>query len=125
DAAVLLDVISRPDPRDWTALPPERLDLADLTGGGTYDVAGLRVGLLVDAGCGLPVDPAVRDAVEEAARVFEAAGAQVERLEPFVEPDLLRRLDEFWRVRSLVDFDALAPAARDRVLPFIRRWVEA
>ncbi len=125
DAALLLDVISRPDPRDWTALPPEHLDLADLTVGGTYDVAGLRVGLLVDAGCGLPVDPAVRDAVEEAARVFEAAGATVERLEPFLEPDLLRRLDEFWRVRSLVDFDALAPAARDRVLPFIRRWVEA
>ena len=125
DAAMLLAVMSGPDARDWTALPAEHLDLDDLTVGGTYDVAGLRVGLHVDAGCGLPVDPAIREAVEEAARVFEASGARVERLEPFLTPALLRQLDEFWRVRSLVDFDALEPAARERVLPFIRRWVEA
>ena len=60
DAAMLLDVISGPDARDWTALPAEQLDLDDLTVGGTYDVAGLRVGLHVDAGCGLPLDPAIR-----------------------------------------------------------------
>jgi aspartyl-tRNA(Asn)/glutamyl-tRNA(Gln) amidotransferase subunit A len=127
DAALLLDVISRPDGdgRDWTALAPERLALEDLTVGGTYDVAGLRVGLHVDAGCGLPVDPAVRAAVERAAQVFEEAGAKVEVLPAFLGPDLLRALDEFWRVRSLVDLDALGPEAQDRVLPFIRRWVEA
>lgn len=127
DAALLLDVISRPDPdaRDWTALAPERLALSDLTDGGAYDIRGLRVGLQVEAGCGLPVDPAVRAAVERAAGVFEAAGARVEPVEPFLTPDLLRGLDEFWRVRSLVDLDALPPVAQDRVLPFIRRWVEA
>ncbi len=127
DAAALLDVISRPDPdgRDWTALAPERLALGDLTVGGRYDVAGLRVGLHVDAGCGLPLDPAVRSAVERAALAFEAAGARVEPVEPFLTTDLLTALDEFWRVRSLVDLDALPPVAQDRVLPFIRRWVEA
>jgi aspartyl-tRNA(Asn)/glutamyl-tRNA(Gln) amidotransferase subunit A len=128
DAAMLLSVISRPDSRDWTALPPERLDLDDLGAvgtGGTYHVAGLRIGLHVDAGCGLPLDSAVRAAVERAARLFESAGAVVEPLGPFLTEDQLRRLDEFWRVRSLVDLDGLEAAAQDRVLPFIRRWVEA
>lgn len=125
DAAMLLAVISRPDERDWTALPPEVLDLEDLTLGGSYSVAGLRIGLHLDAGCGLPVEPAVRAAVIRAAEVFEAAGASIEPVQPFLTADLLRRLDEFWRVRSLVDLDALEADARERVLPFIRRWVEA
>jgi aspartyl-tRNA(Asn)/glutamyl-tRNA(Gln) amidotransferase subunit A len=38
---------------------------------------------------------------------------------------MLHDLDEFWRVRSLADFQALSPAARERVLPFIQRWVLA
>jgi aspartyl-tRNA(Asn)/glutamyl-tRNA(Gln) amidotransferase subunit A len=38
---------------------------------------------------------------------------------------MLHDLDEFWRVRSLADFDALAPEGRERVLPFIQRWVLA
>lgn len=121
DAALLLSVISQPDPRDWTSLPPERLALDDLS----VDVSGLRVGLHLDAGCGMPLDPEVRAAVEHAASVFEGAGAVVEPVAPFLTESVLKGLDQFWRVRSLVDFDALAPEARERVLPFIQRWVLA
>ncbi|MDV3295971.1 MAG: amidase [Brachybacterium paraconglomeratum] len=121
DAGLLLSVISRPDPRDWTSLPPEDLDLEDLSG----EVRGLRIGLHLDAGCGLALDPEVRAAVEGAAALFEAAGAVVEPIEPFMTEAMLKDLDQFWRVRSLVDFDELAPDSRDRVLPFIQRWVLA
>ena len=123
DAALLLSVISRPDPRDWTSLP-----LADLGAGlppEPLDVRGLRVGLQLDAGCGLALDPRVGRAVEAAAALFADAGAQVVPLAPFMTPRMLRALDEFWRVRSLVEFDALSPPARERVLPFIQRWVLA
>jgi aspartyl-tRNA(Asn)/glutamyl-tRNA(Gln) amidotransferase subunit A len=123
DVALLLSVIGRYDPRDWTALPPDDLGL-DLSTP-PLEVAGLRVGLHLDAGCGLPLDPEVRACVERAAAVFADAGAHVEPLEPFMTPRLLADLDQFWRVRSLVDHEALAPEARERVLPFIQRWVGA
>jgi aspartyl-tRNA(Asn)/glutamyl-tRNA(Gln) amidotransferase subunit A len=121
DAALLLSVISRPDPRDWTSLPPEALALGDLS----TEVDGLRVGLHLDAGCGMAVDPEVRGAVEAAAALFEQAGAVVEPVEPFLTGAVLADLDQFWRVRSLVDFDALPPGSREKVLPFIQRWVLA
>lgn len=121
DAALLLSVISRPDVRDWTSLPPEDLSapLADLR----LDVGGLRIGLLPDAGAGLPLDDEIGCAVQAAASVFAEAGAKVDLIEPFVTDAMLDGLDEFWRVRSLVDLLALPEERRERVLPFIRRWV--
>ncbi|WP_256795382.1 amidase [Terrabacter sp. Ter38] len=123
DAALLLSVISRPDPRDWTSLPPA--DLAAVLPHDPLDVSRLRIGVLLDAGCGLPVDPVVAHAVEAAAALFAHSGAEVVPVAPFMTPMMLRDLDEFWRMRSLTDFQALTPEARDRVLPFIRRWVLA
>jgi aspartyl-tRNA(Asn)/glutamyl-tRNA(Gln) amidotransferase subunit A len=123
DIALLLSVIGRYDGRDWTALPPTDLAL-DLSTA-PLDASSLSVGLHLDAGCGLPLDPEVRAAVEQAAAVFADAGARVEPVEPFLTPRMLADLDQFWRVRSLVDHEALPPEGRRRVLPFIQRWVAA
>jgi aspartyl-tRNA(Asn)/glutamyl-tRNA(Gln) amidotransferase subunit A len=120
DAALLLSVICRPDARDWTSLPPEELPSTVRQ----LDPAGLRVGLHLDAGCGLAVESDVRAAVEDAAAVFAHAGAVVTPVEPFMRQAWLEDLDEFWRVRSLMDLDALDPAGRDRVLPYIHRWAD-
>ena len=126
DAALLLSVISRPDSRDWTALPPERLDLdLDVHHTDPPTLSAIRVGLLLDAGCGTPLDAEVRAVVEAAAGIFASAGATIVPLEPFMTPELLGRLDQFWRVRSLVELETLDADAQDRVLPFIRRWAEA
>lgn len=120
DAALLMSVIARPDSRDWTALRSEELDW-DVSR--PPAVAGLRVGLQLDAGCGMPVLPEVATAVSAAADVFAGAGADVQVLVPFMSQRLLDDLDTFWRVRSWNDYAALTPQAQERVLPFIRRWV--
>lgn len=120
DAALAMDVLARPDDRDWSALPPERVDWS-LDGA---SVAGLRVGLLLDAGAGMPCDPAVRDVIASAAMLFESGGARVEPIEPWLTEAMLTDIDLFWRVRSWNDLLELSPAARERVLPFVVRWAQ-
>ena len=78
----------------------------------------------MDAGCAAPPTPEVRAAIERAGRDFEAAGAHVEPLEPFLTQDMLDGLDHFWRTRALIDINALTPSRRAAVLPFIREWAE-
>jgi aspartyl-tRNA(Asn)/glutamyl-tRNA(Gln) amidotransferase subunit A len=87
------------------------------------DVAGLRLGLCLETGVGLPPEPQVRQAVEAAARAFEAAGARVEPMPPFLTRGMLEGLDRFWRMRSFLDLEKLPPERREKVLPCIRAWV--
>jgi Asp-tRNA(Asn)/Glu-tRNA(Gln) amidotransferase A subunit family amidase len=119
DAALMMAVLSRPDWRDATSLPTAEIawDALDLK------LEGLRLGLLLDAGWGLPLDPAVRTLIEDAASRLQAAGAIVEPLAPFLTAAMAEGIDRFWRVRSWLDIDALPPARAARVLPFIRDWV--
>ena len=118
DAALFMSVLGRSDVRDWSSLPPNDIDWSDLD----LDVRGLRVAVHVDAGCGMPVDPVVAEAVEAAAATFASAGAVVERIAPFMTPTMLEDLDLFWRVRSWNDFAALSPQRQDQILPFIANW---
>ncbi len=120
DAALAMTALARPDPRDASALPPADIDWDDL--GGT--VAGLRIGLMRDAGCGLPVDPEIAAAVEAAARLFEAAGAQVVEVGPVLDRSMLDGLDSFWRARAWAEIGAMTGSDRDKVLPYIRTWAQ-
>lgn len=124
DAALLMQVLSRPDPRDSMALPPQAIDWS-VVWRQEKPLKGLRLGLHLDAGCGLPTDSAIRAAVEHAAHLFEAQGAIVTLMAPFMTPDLLSGLDHFWRMRSMLDIDALTDEARASVLPVIREWAES
>ena len=120
DAAIAMTVLARPDERDWSALPPTALDWS-LDGAA---VRGLRVGLWLDAGAGMPCHPDVRAVTEAAGRVFENGGAQVEVVRPWLTPQLLSDIDLFWRVRSFADLEAMTAENRSLVLPFVRRWAE-
>jgi aspartyl-tRNA(Asn)/glutamyl-tRNA(Gln) amidotransferase subunit A len=113
-------VLSLPDRRDHMSLPYAAIAWRDLDA----DVKGLRLGLLLDVGLGLPVAPEVRAVIEAAPKAFEAAGAIVEPMPPFLMPAMLDGLDRFWRTRALADLSALPADRRARVLPFIRAWAE-
>jgi aspartyl-tRNA(Asn)/glutamyl-tRNA(Gln) amidotransferase subunit A len=121
DSALLMSVLSRPDARDHMSLPWQAIDWLALE----RDPRGLRIGLLLEAGIGLPIECEVRGAVEAAARCFEVAGAVVEPMRPFLTPEMLDGLDRFWRMRSWADLSALDEARRARVLPFILDWARA
>jgi aspartyl-tRNA(Asn)/glutamyl-tRNA(Gln) amidotransferase subunit A len=118
DSALLMGELSKPDPRDHMSLPPAAIDWM----AGPLEPSGLKIGLHLDAGSGLPVDPEVKEAVEKAAKLFAGAGANVEPLEGFLSPDMLYLQDLFWRVRSWADFSALSHAKQASVLPFIADW---
>jgi aspartyl-tRNA(Asn)/glutamyl-tRNA(Gln) amidotransferase subunit A len=124
DAALMMQVLSQPDTRDSMCLPyqPIPWDQAEADVG---RLRGLRIGLLMDAGCGLAVEPDIAAAVLDAARLLEQAGAIVEPMPPFMTPAMLDGLDHFWRMRSHVDLAALDPQAKARVLPYIRIWADS
>ncbi len=124
DAAAMMQVLSQPDARDSMSLPVQDIAWASFDQG-PEKLRGLRIGLLLDAGCGLPVEPEVRAAVEATARRFEAAGAIVEPLRPFMTQAMLDGMDHFWRMRSRIDLAALAPADKAKVLPYIRDWADS
>ncbi|WP_296035693.1 amidase [uncultured Agrobacterium sp.] len=118
DAAYAMSTLSRPDWRDGTSLPPNTIDWLDLE----IDVRGQKIGLMLDAGCGLPLDDEVRDAVTSAARLFEAAGAIIVPVEPVLTREMLDGLDDFWRARFWGDMAALSDERRATILPYILDW---
>lgn len=82
DAAILLNAIAHPDPRDWYALPDDptnyhlQLEKADVT--------GLRIAYSPRLGYA-KVDPEVAALVKAAVKVFEELGAIVEEVDPNFE----------------------------------------
>ena len=124
DAALMMATLSLADARDSMSLPPQEIDWSGFDVG-TDHLRGLRIGLLLDAGCGLAVEPEIRAAVEHAGHLLERAGAIVEPMQPFMTRTMLDGMDHLWRMRSLVDMNALRREQRDRVLPYIRQWAES
>ncbi|MGP4016167.1 amidase [Saccharopolyspora sp. 5N708] len=118
DTALLTSVLSAPDARDHTSLPPADLDWTRLDG----KVRGLRIALLLDHRVGLPVEPAITAAVTAAAQLFETAGAAVEPIDPFLSREMLDGMNLFWRFRSWTDIAALPPERRAKILPGIAQW---
>ena len=124
DAAWLMQVLALPDTRDSMSLPFQDIAWAKFDQG-TDKLRGLRIGLLLEAGCGVAVEPEIRAAVEHAARLFERAGAVVAPMQPFMTQAMLDGMDHFWRMRSYADMKALAPSKKAQVLPYIQQWADS
>ena len=121
DAARAMAILSRPDDADYMSLPPQDLDWDDLE----MHVPGTRIALALDAGAGMAVDDEVAGAVRAAAETLEDAGAHIEPIGPLITDAMLAGLDRFWRMRSLRDLRALPPENQERMLPYLRDWMQA
>src|SRR3954465_12264435 len=71
DAALMMSVLSKPDHRDGMSLPVQDIEWTNVS----VTLKGKRVGLLLDAGAGMPVEPEVKAAVETVAKFFAGEGA--------------------------------------------------
>lgn len=118
DTALLMREISKPDARDGMSLPPQEIDWLALD----LDVKGLRIGLQLDPGIGIPVEPETKAAIEAAAAAFAAAGAIVEEAPAFMTRQMLDGLDDFWRQRAWADIGALSTEKQGKVLSYIYAW---
>jgi aspartyl-tRNA(Asn)/glutamyl-tRNA(Gln) amidotransferase subunit A len=118
DAALAMTTLTKPDLRDYMALPYEQVDWLDLKA----SVKGKKLGLLLDVGVGISPQPAVRAAIEVAAKMFEQEGAIIESAPPFFTREMLDGLDSFFAARLLAEYELLSPDRQAKVLPFIVAW---
>ncbi|MFB6105606.1 MAG: amidase [Halobacteriaceae archaeon] len=91
DAALMLDVMAGPHPRDPFSVPAE----ADYAAATDRDVDGARVAVSADMGT-YPLDPAVRETVTEAGFALGDAGADVEAVDVDLGVDHTDVMDAFY-----------------------------
>ena len=120
DLALAMSVLSLPDTRDYMSLPPTEIDW----GAPPMDLRGLTFGLCFDTGIGSTPEAEVVGIVTAAARLFEAAGATVAPLDPYLTREMLDGLDTFWRTRFAADTAGLGEAQWSKILPYIRAWID-
>ena len=85
DAALMMNVLKRPDARDWTSLPADDHDyLAHLDDG----IHGLKIAYSPALGYAQGIDPEVAAAVHAAVQQLQALGALVDEVDPGIDDPL-------------------------------------
>jgi aspartyl-tRNA(Asn)/glutamyl-tRNA(Gln) amidotransferase subunit A len=100
DVALLLNVLARPDPRDWHALPYDGTDWTKSLAAG---VKGLRIAYSPRLGYVKYVHPEVEARVADAVQVLAGLGAHVDQ----VDPDFPDARETFWVHWTSGAFNAL------------------
>ena len=106
DAALMLSVITRPDPRDWYAVPSPGIDYTQNLDEG---IRGRRIAYSRTLGYAV-VDPEVARLVDAAVRKFEDLGAQVEEIDLDLE-DPISIMQPLWAVALAL---AVAPMTTEQ-----------
>ncbi|MFD3688550.1 amidase [Nocardiopsis sp. NPDC058631] len=124
DTALMLEVMTGFDPRDWMAMPTPAPGLGDVRRSTDAEelVRGVRIAYSPTLG-GLEVDPEVARAVADAVAVFASLGARVEE----VDPGLPESRDEFhvlWYSGAAKATEKLTERQRDLLDPGLRAIIE-
>ena len=120
DAIMVMPTLSKPDWRDATSLEYKALEWNVPPA----DVRGMKIGLMLNAGCGINAEPEVKAAVINAAKAFAAQGAEIIEIGPVLERKWLDDLDVFWRARFWETMLKLTEAKRQSILPYIYEWAK-
>jgi aspartyl-tRNA(Asn)/glutamyl-tRNA(Gln) amidotransferase subunit A len=112
DAALMLTVISQPDPRDFYSVPMAGIDYRQGLDDG---VAGLRVAYSRTLGYAR-VDPEVAALVERAVGVLADQGANVEEVDLTLE-DPISIMQPLWAVALAIALEPMSQAQRDLLDP--------
>jgi aspartyl-tRNA(Asn)/glutamyl-tRNA(Gln) amidotransferase subunit A len=106
DSALVMNVLSQPDARDWTSLPRDDRDYLE----GLEDgISGLRIAWSPTLGYARGVDPEVAVACERAVQQLSDLGALVEAVDPGIE-DPLEITCGLWFVGAWTLWNTLTPA---------------
>ncbi len=120
DAAALMNILSRPDDRDYSSLPAENLEYRMQVDG--LSPKSLSIAVLGDLGLGLPVDPAVQRALQSAARALQMAGASVEMIDSFMTPALFDGIQCFLEAMAHADAQEGRAGAAGPAERFVEQW---
>jgi hypothetical protein len=112
DAALAMNVMKRPDARDWTSLPPND---EDYTAALHQGFTGLRIAWSPRLGYA-QVHPEVAAAVRAAVQSLQDAGARVEEVDPGFE-DPLEITTGLWFAGSWMVWNTLTPEQQARTDP--------
>ncbi|MFI0405850.1 amidase [Actinomadura sp. 3N508] len=119
DAAIMLDVIGRPDPRDWAALPATSGSFTDDIEAG---IKGLTIGYSPDLGYGTN-DPEVASLVANAIDALADLGAHVTEIEPIFD-DPVEAFQTLWCAGVARTLNPYAPDDLTRVDPALLEYAE-
>jgi aspartyl-tRNA(Asn)/glutamyl-tRNA(Gln) amidotransferase subunit A len=120
DAALMMNVMKRPDARDWTSLP---YDPVDYTAGLNDGIQGLRIAYSPTLGFAQNVHPEIASAVADAVKVLESLGAHVEQIDPGFE-DPLEITTGLWFLGAWTVWNTLSPAQQSVADPDFKAEAE-
>jgi aspartyl-tRNA(Asn)/glutamyl-tRNA(Gln) amidotransferase subunit A len=119
DSARMLNVITRPDPRDWYALPPDNVDYLEQL---SRRVKGLRLAYSPTFG-GAEADPEVKKVIDEAVKVFEELGGHIEIIDDPVDP-LQPEFEDYWIAGFAAILRGIPANRHDQLDPGFRALAE-
>jgi aspartyl-tRNA(Asn)/glutamyl-tRNA(Gln) amidotransferase subunit A len=120
DAALMMNVMKRPDARDWTSLP---YDAVDYTAGLNDGIQGLRIAYSPTLGFARNVHPEIASAVADAVKVLESLGAHVEQIDPGFE-DPLEITTGLWFLGAWTVWNTLSAAQQSVADPDFKAEAE-
>jgi aspartyl-tRNA(Asn)/glutamyl-tRNA(Gln) amidotransferase subunit A len=113
DAALMLSVITKPDLRDWYAIP---YDAKNYLEGLEAGVRGWKIAFSPTLG-GHPVEPEIAKLVAAAVQVFRELGATVEEVEPEIGADVGPTFVNHWFPGAANALRSYTPAQRAAMDP--------